>query len=227
MVNVLGMEIACLHANEIMEKINDQWEESGFFTYGVISMNLLLEAQEDPVLRQYIDMLDGGIIGEIEVLRAAEVTDEQMIQEVEEGLFWNSLLMVLVELQCPVLLLGETEEEANSFAEYLKEQHVNLPVVCVDYLDVTDENNVDRVINEINSLLPTMVLTCGQGFSLEHFVVEHRKKMNTRFWVGMGGFSKITEELGTKTGWLSRLLEKAAFRKLVNKYNNENGGTSN
>ncbi|MGI6094757.1 MAG: WecB/TagA/CpsF family glycosyltransferase [Lachnospiraceae bacterium] len=225
-VSVLGMEIECLYASEIMDKMNHQRKEDGFFTYGVVSMNLLMEAQQDLVLRRYIDTLDGGIISEMEVLRAAGMEDEQMMQEVEESAFFRSLLTMLVESQCPVFLLGETEEEANGFGEYLQEKHIDFPVAGVDYLDVTDEDNVDRVINEINSLLPAMVITCGQSFSLERFVVEHRKKINTRFWLGLGGFSRIAEQLGMKTGWLSKLLEKAAFRKLVNQYNSENGGTS-
>lgn len=226
-LKVLGIEFSCSYADELMEMIKRQRNEDGLFTYAVISRKLLMEATDDAALHQFVDILDGSIIGETEVLRASNLEDEKLIQDVESYNFPRSLLMFLVEYQYPVFLLGETAEEAQGFADYLKEMHVDFPVTGVDYLDVSNQDNVDRVINEINTHLPAMVLAFGQNLSLEHFVLEYRKRMNTKFWVSLGGFTRLAEELGAKpTGWLMKLLEKAEFRKMVNKYNSENGGSS-
>lgn len=220
-VDVLGILVDGYYVEEVLEKIDQDWRLDGFYTYGIITMNLLMAAKEDMQLTRYIEMLDASIIGEIEVLEAAQIQDERMIREVTNQEFMGTIFLYAIEYQNSVFILGENKEETDIFCEYMRDTYEGINIAGSDYLHMDEADCVDRVINEINSVSPEFVLTCTQGFTLERFAVENRKKINTKMWLSLGNHPRVQNDMGLKSGWLSKLLEKSAFKKMVSKYNSE------
>ena len=115
-IQVLGISVEKCYVDEVMDNINENWNRDDVLaTYGVINMKILLAAQKDEELKEYIDSLDKGVVDEPEVLEAANMDDMRMEEEVLGHSFFATLFWYLSRYQNQIYLLGETEEEANAF----------------------------------------------------------------------------------------------------------------
>ena len=82
-IQVLGISVEKCYVDEVMDNINENWNRDDVLaTYGVINMKILLAAQKDEELKEYIDSLDKGVVDEPEVLEAANMDDTRMEEEV-------------------------------------------------------------------------------------------------------------------------------------------------
>lgn len=222
-VDILGFLIDKYYVDEMLELVRSQWNERGLLTYGLVTMNLLMAAKEDEVLANYIQSLNLSIIGEPEVLKAAKIEDESMLQEVANHEFLGAFFMYVIEYGNTVFVLGETKEETEILKKHLEETYEGLKIVASDALCGEGADGSDRVINEINSVSPEVILTCSQSHNMERFAVENRKKVNARIWMSLGSHANLQAESGLKSNWLSKLLEKSTFKKMVARYNSEKG----
>lgn len=124
-IQVLGISVEKCYVDEVMDNINENWNRDDVLaTYGVINMKILLAAQKDEELKEYIDSLDKGVVDEPEVLEAANMDDTRMEEEVLGHSFFATLFWYLSRYQNQIYLLGETEEEANAFFNYVKEKYL-------------------------------------------------------------------------------------------------------
>ena len=104
----------------------------------------------------------------------------------------------------------------------MKDKYPDIVILGKDSLEEAHADQVDRIINEINSFSPQAVLTCSRNMGIERFVADNRKMMNTKILFCLGERQEIQKEVGLKKGWLGKLLEKSTFKKLVSQYNEEN-----
>lgn len=221
-IQVLGISVEKCYVDEVMDNINENWNrEDVLATYGVINMKILLAAQKDEELKEYIDSLDKGVVDEPEVLKAANMEDTRMEEEVLGHSFFATLFWYLSRYQNQIYLLGETEAEADAFFNYVKERYPEIVVLGKGSLKDGSEDDCDKIINDINALAPQAVLGCSGDFSIERFVKKHRKKMNTRVFFCLGERAEIQKETGVKKRWLEKILEKNSFKKLVSQFNEE------
>jgi N-acetylglucosaminyldiphosphoundecaprenol N-acetyl-beta-D-mannosaminyltransferase len=220
-INVLGIFIDQHYVDDILVHIAEDWQNEGLSTYGVITMNLLMAAKENPDIKRFIEELDVSIIGEIEVLEAAGIEDEKMIKEVSSRKFFRRFFSRISEEGNSVFLLGEAKEQVDAFYKYLLDNYPRLIAAGSDYLDCDKADSTDRVINEINSLLPELVITCADSVEMKKFVLENRKKMNAKIWISLPLEYLAKNDMGLKTSWLSKLLKKTTFKKMVSTYNSK------
>ena len=95
-IQVLGISVEKCYVDEVMDNINENWNRDDVLaTYGVINMKILLAAQKDEELKEYIDSLDKGVVDEPEVLEAANMDDTRMEEEVLGHSFFNLVLVSL------------------------------------------------------------------------------------------------------------------------------------
>ena len=66
--------------------------------------------------------------------------------------------------------LGETEEDTEAFYNFVKDKYPDIVIVGRDSLQEAHADQIDRVINEINSFSPQVVLTCSRNMEIERFV---------------------------------------------------------
>ena len=159
---------------------------------------------------------------EPEVLKAAGVEDPRLEEEAARHGFFSTLFWFLSHYKNQVFLLGETEEDTEAFYNFVKDKYPDIVIVGRDSLQEAHADQIDRVINEINSFSPQVVLTCSRNMEIERFVADNRKMMNTKILFCLGERQEIQKETGLKKGWLGKLLEKSTFKKLVSQYNEEN-----
>lgn len=221
-IEVLGISVEKCYVEDVIESINENWLKGVLSTYGVINMKLLMEAKEDAVLTEYIQSLDKAVVDEPEVLKAAGLNDSRLEEEAAGHGFFSTLFWFLSEYRNQVFLLGEVEEDTDAFEKYLLEKYPNIVILGKGCLGNGQEDQVDKIINEINAFSPHAVLACSRKLELERFVVTNRKKMNTHVFLSLGNPQEIQMEAGMKSGWLGKLLEKSTFKKMVSQYREAN-----
>ncbi len=86
-IDVLGVQIEYCSVDASMERIAEMMKNDRLDTVGVVTMNTLLLAAEDPTWKQYLEDMDMTVIGESEVLKAAGIQEGQVWEEVEENEF--------------------------------------------------------------------------------------------------------------------------------------------
>lgn len=222
-IEVMGISVDKCYAEDVMENISEHWEADTLSTYGIVTMNLLMEAQKDAELREYIESLDKAVVYESEIIKASGQSDEHWEEEVSEQGFFSTLFWLLNEYKNKIFILGENEEDTEKFCDYLKEKYPGIRIIGNDSLLGEESDHVDRVINEINAMSPEAVLSCSRTYELEKFVKRNRKMMNTSVWFSLGSCLEIFKETGIKAGWLNRLMEKSSFKKMVSKYKERQG----
>ena len=115
-IQVLGISVEKCYVDEVMDNINENWNRDDVLaTYGVINMKILLAAQKDEELKEYIDSLDKGVVDEPEVLEAANMDDMRMEEEVLGHSFFATLFWYLSRYQNQIYLLERRKKRPMHF----------------------------------------------------------------------------------------------------------------
>ena len=97
-IEVLGISVEKCYVEDVMEYVNENWYKESLSTYGVLNMKLLMAAQEDEKLKEYISILDKAVVDEPEVLKAAGVEDPRLEEEAARHGFFSTLFWF-----CPII----------------------------------------------------------------------------------------------------------------------------
>ena len=221
-IEIMGISADTCSVEEIIKSINAHWnQKDSLSTYGVLNMKLLMAAQKDEELKGYIEMLDKTVADETEVLQAAGIEDRELVQETSQHGFLGTLFWLLAQYRNHIFLLGENQEDTEDMFQYLHEKYPDIIIAGKDSLQGGGADQVDRVINEINSLSPQAVLSCSRTYEMEKFVKNNRKMINTRVWFSLGNCLEILKSTGLKPAWLEKIMEKNLFKKMVSSYKEE------
>ena len=175
-IEIMGISVEKCYAEDVMESINQQWYQETLATYGVLTMNLLLAAQQDEELKEYIETLDKAVADEPEIVKAAGLEDKEWENDISEHGFFGTVFWLLNHYKNEIFLLGENEEDTEKLYGYLQEKYPDIVILGKDFLMGDEDDQVDKVINEINMWNPQAVLSCSRVYDLERFVKRHRKK---------------------------------------------------
>ena len=218
-IEIMGISVEKCYAEQVMESINVHWNSrDSLSTYGILNMGLIMAAQKDGELKEYIQMLDKAVVDEPEVLKAAGLQDSELEQEASGHGFFGTLFWLLDHYRNHIFILGENREDTEKLCAYLQEKYPQIVIVGKDSLPENGEDQADRLINEMNAISPQAVLSCSKNYELEKFVKRNRKMVNTSVWFSLGSCPEILKETGLGTAWLNRLMEKSNFKKMVSSY---------
>lgn len=184
-IEIAGIRLDNYTVREALELIEGYWDNTVMNTVEAISMKLLMAAREDEQLRQSVESFDLGILDDRELLRAAGITSPQRIRETEEHQFLGEFMKRLERDSRTVCLVGSTTEQVDALKEFLLEYYEGVKVVGIQALEVC-QGDVDRLVNEINTVSPDVVLSVLPTPRQEYFLMENRSRMNASIWYGLG-----------------------------------------
>ena len=168
-IEIMGISVEKCYAEQVMESINDHWNSrDSLSTYGILNMGLIMAAQKDGELKEYIQMLDKAVVDEPEVLKAAGLQDSELEQEASGHGFFGTLFWLLDHYRNHIFILGENREDTEKLCAYLQEKYPQIVIVGKDSLPENGEDQADRLINEMNAISPQAVLSCSKNYELEN-----------------------------------------------------------
>ena len=127
-LEILGVKLNNYTVREAMLKIEVCWNNTIMSTVETISMDTLVKAQSDELVRSCIENLDLAIICDKEILKAAGLVSTQRMKETTENEFMKEFLRRAVRNRRTVYLLGETEEQVALLQEYLNGKYERIKI---------------------------------------------------------------------------------------------------
>lgn len=214
-IDIMGILLDDYTVREALHQIESLSDDNVLRSIESISMQMLMEAEQDEELRNAISSLDLAIVGQKEILEVAGAGTMQRIKETEENDFFYEFLKRLERNHKRLFLLGETKEKNSRIKEKLIEQYPQLSIVG-EYALENCIGDQAAVINEMNAATPDLVLSALPSPTQEHFFWEHKDKINARIWYGVGDV-EIDGRTGVKK-MVTSLLHRGRLKSSIEKY---------
>ena len=176
-----------------------------------------VSSSESPQIKECVEQADLVVVEDPEILSVAGINSSQRIREAEDHLFFTELLKRLQRGQQQVYLVASKNAALEKIQEILRERYEKLHIVgqysIEDYPD-----DLDRMINEINSAAPDVIISVMPTPQQEEFLVANRSKLLAKLWYGLGeNYGLLMEKKGF--GWrMKRLIHFGRFKMHVNHY---------
>ena len=190
-IDIMGIGLDNYTVRESMRLVETYLSNDVLNTIENISMQMLIASETDPVVHDVISELDLTVIGEKEILKAADADSMQRVQETEQNDFSYEFYR-----RIPKLILA---------GEYALEN-------CV--------GNLDAVINEMNATTPDVIVSILSSPLQEHFFAEHKDKMSATIWFGMGELGVHGKKHGLGS-FVKNRLHLGRLKNSMNKYQDQ------
>lgn len=216
-IDILGISLDNYTVREAMLKIEVCWNNTIMSTVETISMDTLAKAQSDELVKNCIENLDLAIICDKEILKAAGILSSQRMKETEENEFLKEFLRRTVRNKRTVYLLGDSPEQVEALRGFLNENYEKIKIAGA-YALADCGGDYDAAINEINIATPGVILSVLPTPEQEHFLKEHKEKLNARIWYGLGKDYAGNQGKSEMAGLARKLIQKGIMHTLLLRY---------
>lgn len=215
-IDILGMELDNYTVREAIRYVETYLSNNVLNTIENVTMKTLIASETDSVIREALSQMDLTIISEKEIMQAAGVTTMQRLQETMANDFGYEFFRRIERNKKSVFLLGETEEKLTFARNQLQEEFPKL-VFAGEYAIENCVGDLEAVINDMNVTTPDVILSVLPTPMQEHFLMEHKDKMNANIWYGMGeqGLQRKQRGIGHLFGKKMRM---ERLKNSINKY---------
>lgn len=217
-IDILGMELDNYTVREAIRYVETYLSNNVLNTIENVTMKTLIASETDTVIGEALSQMDLTIIGEKEIIQAAGVATMQRLQETVANDFAYEFFRRIERNKKSVFLLGETEEKILSVRKQLQEEFPKL-IFTGEYAIENCVGDLEAVINDMNATTPDIILSVLLTPMQEHFLMEHKDKMNASIWYGMG-----EQELGKKQRGIGHFFGKKMrmerLKNSIDKYKN-------
>lgn len=222
-INIFGIEIDALTAKDTLKKIVQYMESETVSTVELVTLELLVQGQENPEWKEMMRRIDLVLPGERDILEASQKASGlpegtpdsgHLMKELEKKLFLKMLLRYLQRTRKKVFLLAGQETELLFLQEKLRPYAKGLLPVGHAILP-EDGDRRESVINEINGVEPDCIISVLPYPEQERFISEAKALLNARVWVGCNISLFQEEHKKRPAGKLRRFLLKRTFIHLV------------
>ena len=217
-VDILGIQLDNYTVREAIMCVERYLSNNVLNTIESISLQMLINSETDTVLKEVMGSLDLAVIGEKEIIQAAGLETMQRIKETEENDFYFEFFKRIERNKKSVFLLGETEEKIEELKKELQKDFSQLKFAG-DYAVENCVGDLEAVINDMNATTPDVIVSVLPSPLQEHFLHEHRDKMNANIWYGIGGVPIHKK----KHGVIDHLKSFIHRGKLINSMNKYDG----
>ena len=215
-VDILGVQLDNYTVREAIMKVEGYLENNVLNVIECITTQMLIDLETDDVTKNVISSLDLAVIGDKEIIQVAGLDSMQRIRETEENDFYFEFFKRIERNKKTVFLLGEQAERISEVEKELKEDFPKIKIVG-EYAIENCVGNLEGVINDMNAMTPDVILSVLPNPLQEHFLGEHKDKMNANIWYGIGNLSvhKKSHRIGA---FFESMLYRGKLKNSMNKY---------
>ncbi len=221
-IRLLGLEFFNYPLREELQIAQEALDDEKLQIILTVSMQSLVKAGELRQVAECVEQADLVVADDPEILRAAGITSVQRIREAEDHLFFKELMKRLQRLQRRVYIAASRTAALEKALEVLAEHYEKLPIAGT--YSIEEYPDMDRMINEINSAAPDVILSVMPTPEQEEFLAENRGKLLARLWYGLGEDCGILLEKKGLLWRVRRLIRLGMFRMHVNEYEDGSDG---
>ena len=221
-INVLGVEMDCLTAKEAMINVLQFFDSDPLDTVELVSMNMLLNGQDDPQWQELTGRIQILLPGEAEILEAAQIRDRIKLKDSGERIFLKMFMKYLQKNQKRVFLLAGSDEELFRVEEAVRRFNRGIRFTGHALLSPQD-NREENVINDINGTETDCILSVLPSPYQEEFLGRNRALLNAKVWLGCGGALWQSYDERKLSKKIRHFFLKKVFRRTVEREQRGNG----
>jgi len=216
-ISVLGVSIADRSLRESLRLLGVYMEEEGLRTVCFLTTDLLMKAKDDKSLKEALEGMDLPVTGSVQILEAGGIKSATRKREVEGNYFLRELIKRLAREKKKIFLIADTQDALVSLREQLLLMEGKLTFFGSYSFDGPEVSD-DAVINEINTVIPEVVISASASPRQELIMHGAKDMINARLWISLQ--DETVKALGSynKKGFLSEIIDKLIFKRTVKKY---------
>ena len=218
-IQLLGMTISNYSLREELQLAQEALKDEKLRLILTVSMQSLVKvsSSESHQIKECVEQADLVVVEDPEILSVAGINSSQRIHEAQDHLFFTELLKRLQRGQQQVYLVAAKNAALEKIKEILSDRYEKLNIVG-EYSIEEYPDDLDRMINEINSTAPDVIISVMPTPQQEEFLVANRSKLMAKLWYGLGeNYGLLMEKKGI--GWrMKRLIHFGRFKMHVNQY---------
>lgn len=219
-VDILGIQLDNYTVREAIMRVETYLNNNELNVIESITAQMLLDSENDIKLKEVICSLDLAVIGEKEIIQAAGLGTMQRIRETEENDFYFEFFKRAERNRKSIFILGEKEEKVMQVKERLEQEFPKL-IIVGEYAVENCVGNLEGVINDMNATTPDIILSVLPNPLQEHFLWEHKDKMNANIWYGIGNLPVSSNQKGFSAR-VKSIIHKGKLKSSISKYQTEN-----
>lgn len=218
-ISVLGVAVRDYSLREALRQVQDYMKDGVLNTVCYLDMDLLMKARDDSNLKDAIEGMDLLVPGNKEILQAGSLNYGSREREVEGNFFLREVLKRLAKEKRRVFIVADTQEDLVLLREQLLATQPRLTFFgSFSYNDAVGVPE-DAVINEINSVIPDVIISRVSSPAQELLVMNGKMMVNAKLWIALQSQSVQAPSAGTgsKPGFLE-FVKRHIFKRAVNKF---------
>ncbi|MCR5102596.1 MAG: hypothetical protein K6B41_14715 [Butyrivibrio sp.] len=221
-ISVLGIDLKIYTMREILNKTENYLKNGTLNVVMYINSSLLVKAEGNPLLKDYIEKADITLPGDAELMKKCGITSWNAMHDLEERNFLREMLSRSSHRDYPMVILAEDEEELQKLHDDVIKMRSDIQVTA-EYLLPEEEEEIITLINQINDITPKIIIIKGDYELIYKLIGEQQIQfINAEVAIIMPKDMNIS---GKAEGFIKRMrhkLYRKMFIRKANRYDNEN-----
>ena len=219
-IDILGIEVDNYTVREAMMQVENYLDNTIMNTIETIDMKMLELAGQDETVRACIEQLDLAVIGEKEILIAADVHSSQRLSETINHDFFREFIKRIIRNHKRVFLLAETIAQEEQLEHFLVGKYEQIEVAGHCAIE-EKSNDFESVVNEINSASADVIFSILPSPLQEQFLTENNSKLGAKIWYGLSSDYAPRSRISRISQIAGRLIHKKKLQSKLHKYNKD------
>ena len=219
-IDILGIEVDNYTVREAMMQVENYLDNTVMNTIETIDMKMLELAGRDETVRACIEQLDLAVIGEKEILIAADVHSSQRLSETINHDFFREFIKRIIRNHKRVFLLAETIAQEEQLEHFLVGKYEQIEVAGHCAIE-EKSNDFESVVNEINSASADVIFSILPSPLQEQFLTENKSKLDVKIWYGLSSDYAPRSRISRISQIAGRLIHKKKLQSKLHKYNKD------
>ncbi len=220
-MDILGVTLTDYSLKESLLLLDGFLENGALNTILYVTTPMLILAGKDENEKERIESMDMTLCGESDILRVAKIESKSRSYEVENLVFLKEFLRRIVRGGKTIYLLSDSEEDAQKLRDELKDFQRGISVRGYQIIK-EDAENVEEVVNDINDIAPSVIISRMAGSRQEQWMLEAKPYINAEVWLGISKDMKLGERRESFQKKAMSRIYKKMFHDRMNRYNGEN-----
>lgn len=216
-INVLGIDLNNYSLKESLYLTDKYLSEGALQTILYVTAEMLVQAGVNDAYKDNLMGADMTVIGDAGILEALPNINHAKVEDVKEEKYLQALMRRLAYGRKKILLLADTQENLQALKKNLTDFRSDL-TICGEASMEAMEDNVERMVNHINDIIPTLIISRMEPVRQSELMAESKMMINARVWIGLPERNVLTgEKRSIWKGLWSKIFHKS-FKKKVQKY---------
>lgn len=213
-VTVLGVDLSAVSAREMLAQTVRYMQNETVNTVEVVTKEMLIQCQENENWREWMQEMDLLIPGDCDIFDVVGITENNILKDIQNQSYLRLLFKYLEKHKNKIFLLAESEEELESFQKEIRQYSSRVPI-CGQAVLTPGGGQEEKVVNEINGLLPDCIFSVLSCPHQEQFISSFKALVNSKLWFGCRACFEPGKLSEKPSGRFYHFMARKWFRYLV------------